>query len=164
MESRKNGVDPLLEEEPEECRGDDAEQQDERQPALRVALERAFPDGRPGRRQQLQHVAPEVGQERRQGAHVQHDHELGAVDERVVPTQDAGQQDEMGRRGDGQELGEPLHHPDDDGLDDLCHAGSPGTGGTTASWDDPIGGLQPADRMVGADEGADLAGRDPGRG
>jgi hypothetical protein len=47
---------------------------------------------------------------------VEHHVELGAVEERVAPTQQPRQNDQVRGRGDGQELGEALDDPDDDRL------------------------------------------------
>ena len=73
--SRKNESIEVLEREAEERRRDDAREQHERQPAPRVARQAALADGRPGRGDEVEDVAPEVGQQRRERAHVEHDDE-----------------------------------------------------------------------------------------
>ena len=68
-------VDEVLEQQAQERCGDDAREQHEREPPPGVAREAALADRRPSGRDQVEDVAPEVGQQRRERAHVEHDHE-----------------------------------------------------------------------------------------
>ena len=95
-------------------------------------LERAVADRREAGGDEPPPVVAEVDEERqrasRRGAPRENASE---VDERVVPPEQVRDEDQVPRRGDRQELGEPLHDAHDQGLDELCPSVSSGRPG---SW------------------------------
>ena len=131
---------------PDERGRDDAREQHEREPSLRVARQAALADGSEPGLGQLEHVPPEVREQRHERPHVQHDDERGAVDELVVPAQERREQDQVRRRADRQELGESLDDPDDDRLEDRDPRRDPSArragarGARRPPIDDPVSG------------------------
>src|ERR1700687_2995459 len=79
------------------------------------------PAGKKPRRDEPDPILQEDDQDRRQRAPVQR-HVEGKP--RVFPAEDPGDERQMGARRDGQELGQPLHDAEDDGLPGGDRAGS----------------------------------------
>ena len=94
--------------------------------------ERSRSVAKPGR-DEPQPVAPEVDQQREQRRDVEHHAEREALDERVVPAQQGRDDDQVPGARDRQELGQPLHDPEHDRLDELVHGVSLSAPGPSAS-------------------------------
>jgi hypothetical protein len=114
----KGSVEEALERGTQQRGGDDADREQPCQASVRFAAHRAFRDRAEPRDEQPPQVPPEVDEQSDQCPEVKHHVERGAVEERVVPAEQPRDDDEVRRRRDGQELGEPLHDSDDDRLND----------------------------------------------
>ena len=80
--------------------------------------ERSRMAAKPGR-DEPDPVGPEVDEQRGQRPDVEHHAERQRGDERVVPAEQERDDDQVPGRRDRQELGESLHDPHDQGLDDV---------------------------------------------
>ena len=115
------GLDEVVEQDADNDRGQHRGDDEPREPPVRVTRERAVANrGEPGRHD-AQPVAPEVDEQRAERPQVEHHRERQQIDERVVPAQQGRHEDQVPRTRDGQELGESLHDPHDDGLEDRIH-------------------------------------------
>ena len=91
------------------------------QPPIRIALERSVADRRQPGRDEPQPVGSEVDEERDQCPDMEHHAEGERCDERIVPSGEVRNDDQVTGRRDRQELGESLHDPHDDGLRERVH-------------------------------------------
>jgi len=114
-------VEEALQAGPENRRRDHRDDEQPGEPALRVVADSPVPDRREPRPEDLDQVSPEVDEQRDEGAHVEHHVERGRFDERVVPAQQARDEDQVRRRGNRQELGQALDDPQDRGVNQRFH-------------------------------------------
>jgi hypothetical protein len=114
-------VDETLQRHTHERARDDARRQQDADAPIGVDADTPIAQDAEERGGVADEVTPEVHDQRRERAHVEHHRERRAEDELVVPAEDARQEDEMGRRRDRQELGQSLDDADDDGLEERVH-------------------------------------------
>ncbi len=114
-------LDEIAEDQPGDRRGDRGRHQQPGEAPVVLPGERAFAHGCDARRDQAQPVGAKVGEERNERAEMEHDAERQRVQERVIPAREVRDEDEVPRGGHGQELGQALHDPHDQGLKDRIH-------------------------------------------
>src|SRR6478736_2789582 len=93
-------LEDVVEEEPGDGGRDRGRDEQPRELAVRIALERAVADGRQTGGDEPGPVRREVDQERPERTHVEHHAERERVDERVGPAEEPGHQDQVPRRRD----------------------------------------------------------------
>jgi hypothetical protein len=117
-------VDLAFQKDARDAAGDTADNEKPRQPPVRIGADFAFHQAGPPGAEQANPIRGEEPQDGQKRAHVQGDVERQARERRIAPAKKPGDNDQVGRAGNGDVLGQSLDNPQDNSLQDGWHGGS----------------------------------------
>jgi hypothetical protein len=120
----KPPVDFAFRENPRDAAGDGADDEEPGEPPIRIGADFPFDQAGEAGADEPRPIRGEEPQYGRKRAHVQGHVERQAGERRGLPLEQPRDDDQMGRAGNGDVLGQPLHDAQDDRLQEGCHARS----------------------------------------